>query len=196
MRTDLRYTPVQKGAREAMKLLIVALLLTVSAASGQSQRASISGEATDSAGAVTVGAKVTAINLETNVAATALTNTAGIYVIPNLEIGSYSVTVEHPGFRRFQETGIVLQTAETLGLNVKLDVGSVSETVTVAANAAVLEEKTSAITQTFEPEQVADLPLGDRRTMNLVNLAAGAVFVDYTTGGKPNLSLGGGRTQS
>jgi len=162
----------------------------------QTQRASISGEVTDTLGAAAVGAKVTATNTETNIAETAVTNNAGIYVIANLEIGAYTVTVEHPGFRRYKETGIVLQTAETLGLNVKLEVGSVSETVNVAANASTLEEKTSSITQTFEPEQVADLPLGDRRTMNLVNLAAGAVFVDYTTGGKPNFSLAGGRTQS
>src|SRR5436190_2230384 len=161
-----------------MPLLIVAILLAASTASAQSQRASISGEVTDAGGAVTVGAKVTAVNADTNVTATVMTNTAGIYLISNLEIGSYSVTVEHPGFRRYRENGIVLQTAETLGLNVKLEVGSVSETVTVVANAAVLEDKTSVITQTFEPEQVADLPLGDRRTMNLANLAAGAVFVD------------------
>src|SRR5437870_4128421 len=105
MRTDLRYTPVQKGAREAMKLLIIAILLAVSAASAQSQRASISGEVTDSAGAVTVGANVTATNIETNVAATAIANTAGFYVISNLESGSYSVTFQHACFRRFHETG-------------------------------------------------------------------------------------------
>ena len=124
------------------------------------------------------------------------TNASGNYVIGNLEPGSYSVFIEHPGFRRYHRTGITLQTAETYGLDVKLEVGTVSETVTVAANAATLEDKTSVITQTFEPEQVADLPLGDRRSMNLVNLAAGAVFVDYATGGKPNFTLAGGRTQS
>ena len=179
-----------------MTRIILATLLTACAAFAQSQRASISGEVTDATGAVTVGAHVTATNVDTNVAATAVTNTSGIYVISNLEIGSYSVTVEHPGFRRYNQTGIVLQTAETFGLNVKLEVGAVSETVTVAANAAALEDKTSVLTQTIEPEEVADLPLGDRRTMNLINLTAGAVFVHYVTGAKPNFSLAGGRTQS
>jgi hypothetical protein len=162
----------------------------------QSERASISGEITDTGGAVVASAKVFATNTETNVVTTAETNTSGIYVIANLEPGSYSVSIEHPGFRRYHQTGIVLQTAETYGLNAKLEVGTVNETVTVVAYGAALEDKTSVITQTFEPEQVADLPLGDRRSMNLVNLAAGAVFVDYTTGGKPNFSLSGGRTQS
>ena len=142
------------------------------------------------------GARVTAVNTDTNIAATATTNTSGIYLIQNLEIGPYNVTVENDGFRRHKSSGIVLQTAETYGLNVKLELGSVSETVNVAANAAALDDKTSVISQTLEPEEVADLPLGDRRTMNLVNLIAGAVFVDYNTAGKPNFSLAGGRTQS
>ncbi len=179
-----------------MTRIVPAFLLIACATLAQSPRASISGEVTDSLGAIAAGARVTATNTSTNVVATAVTNTSGIYLISNLEIGSYTVTVEHPGFSRYRETGIMLQTAETFGLNVKLEVGAVSDTVSVAANAAALEDKTSVITQTFEPEEVADLPLGDRRTMNLVNLAAGAVFVDYTTGGKPNFSLAGGRTQS
>ncbi len=176
--------------------VLLSAALACAAVFAQSQRASISGSVTDTQGSSAVGAKVTATNASTNVAVVTTTNEAGMFLIPNLEIGTYSVAVEHAGFRRYQETGIALQTAETFGLNVKLDLGSVSETVTVAANAAALEDKTSVITQTFEPEQVADLPLGDRRTMNLVSLAAGAVFVDYTTGGKPNFSLAGGRTQS
>ena len=160
------------------------------------QRASISGEVGDSAGAAITGAKVTATNIETNISSTAITNATGLFVIQNLEIGSYSVSVEHPGFRRYQQTGIVLQTAETLGMTVKLELGSVSETVNVSASATALEDKTSVITQTIEAAEVADLPLGDRRTMNLVNLVAGAVMVNYDTGGKPNFSLAGGRTQT
>jgi len=142
------------------------------------------------------GAKVIATNTETNVATTATTNESGIYVIQNLEVGAYSVTVEHEGFRRFKESGITLTTAETFGLNVKLELGSVSETVNVSASAATLDDKTSVISQTIEPAEVQDLPLGDRRALNLVNLLPGAVFVDYVTGGKPNVSLAGGRTQS
>ena len=159
-------------------------------------RATISGTVSDSTGSAMAGAKVVAISAETNIATTAVTNSSGIYLIQNLEIGAYSVTVEHEGFRRFKESGIVLQTAESFGLNVKLEIGSVTETVNVSASAATLDDRTSVISQTLEPAEVQDLPLGDRRTLNLVNLMAGAVFVDYVTGGKPNVSLAGGRTQS
>ena len=73
-----------------MTRIASATLLIACAAFAQSQRASISGEVTDSTGAVTVGARVTATNLDTNVSATAVTNASGIYVIANLEIGSCS----------------------------------------------------------------------------------------------------------
>ncbi len=160
------------------------------------QQATISGQVTDSTGASLAGARVTATNLATNVASIQTTNSAGAYLFPNLEIGEYTVAVEHEGFRKYRENKIVLDTAQSFGLNVKLELGSVSETVTVSATAATLDDKTSVIAQTFEPAELADIPLGDRRTLQLVNLMPGAVFVSYATGGKPNFSLAGGRTQS
>lgn len=178
-----------------MRFLIVLVLCSITLFA-QTQQASISGEITDSTGAVIAGARVSATNTATNVSTAAVSNASGHYLIPNLEIGSYIVIVQHDGFRRFQETGVVLQTSESLGLNVKLDLGSVTDTVTVSASAATLDDKTSVISQTFEHQEVEDLPLGDRRTMNLISLVAGAVFVSYDTGSKPNFSLAGGRTQS
>ena len=175
---------------------VLALLLSAAAALAQSQQASISGQVTDSTGAALVGAHVTANNIATNVATVSVTNESGDYLVPNLEIGEYTVAVEHNGFRRYRETKLVLNTAENFELNVKMELGTVSETVTVSASAATLEDNTSVITQTFEPAEVADLPLGDRRTMNLINLMPGAVFLGYDAGAKPNFSLAGGRTQS
>ena len=174
--------------------LVFALLL--SAAAALAQQASISGQVTDSTGATLAGAHVTATNNSTNIATVGITNASGGYLIPNLEIGEYTVAVEHEGFRRYRENKIVLDTAESFGLNVKMEIGAVSETVTVSASAATLDDKTSVISQTFEPAELADIPLGDRRTLQLVNLMPGAVFVSYATGGKPNFSLAGGRTQS
>src|ERR1019366_7717109 len=96
-----------------MQRTIVALLLSAVAALAQSQQASISGEVTDSTGARLVGDRVTATNLATNMATADVTNDAGAYLVPNLEIGEYTVVVEHQGFRRYRETKIVLDTAES-----------------------------------------------------------------------------------
>ena len=104
--------------------------------------------------------------------------------------------MEHEGFRRYRENKIVLNTAESFGLNVKMELGSVSETVTVSATAATLDDKTSVISQTFEPAELADIPSGRPAHPATGQPDAGAVFVGYDAGGKPNFSLAGGRTQS
>lgn len=160
------------------------------------QQASVGGQVTDSTGASLSGARIIVTNIATNVVINGLSNASGAYLVPNLDIGEYTVAVEHDGFRRYRETRLVLNTAENFALNVKMELGSVSETVTVSANAAALDDKTSVISQVFEPAELADIPLGDRRTLQLVNLMPGAVFVNYVTAGKPNFSLAGGRTQS
>jgi hypothetical protein len=177
-------------------VLRIGLLCSVATISLSAQTQSIGGVVTDSTGAALVEVKILAINDSTGVSVSATTNSSGNYQIPNLMTGVYSVTFEHHGFERYKETGVNLDTAEERGLNVVMTVGSTSETMTVVASAATLDDRTSSIAQTFEPQQVADLPLGDRRTMNLINLTAGAVFVNYDSGSKPNFSLAGGRTQS
>ena len=174
----------------------IIFLLSLCAVAALGQQASITGQVTDSSGAALAGARVTATNIATNGTTVAVSNASGDYLVPNLEIGEYTVAVEHDGFRRYREDKLVLNTDETFSLNVKMVLGAVSETVTVSASAATLEDSTSVITQTFEPAELNDIPLGDRRTMNLINLMAGAVFIGYDAGAKPNFSLAGGRTQS
>ena len=83
--------------------IVIALLVAAGAVFAQN-RASISGEVTDSTGAHVANAKVVATSVDTNIATTATTNSSGIYVIQNLEIGAYIVTAEREGFRRFLDT--------------------------------------------------------------------------------------------
>jgi hypothetical protein len=174
----------------------IVLVFLLCAAAALAQQASISGQVTDSSGAALAGAKVIATNIATNVSTVATTNASGEYLFPDLEVGEYTVTVEHDGFRHYRENKVVLDTGQNFPLNVKMELGTVSETVTVSASAATLDDNNSVITQTFEPAELNDIPLGDRRTMNLINLMAGAVFIGYDAGAKPNFSLAGGRTQS
>ncbi|MDQ6677337.1 MAG: carboxypeptidase regulatory-like domain-containing protein [Acidobacteriota bacterium] len=163
---------------------------------GQATTAVIGGLVSDTQGAAIAGARVVATNTATGVPAPTTTNSSGTYLLSNLEIGAYTLSVEHEGFRRYTQSGIVLSTAENLALNVQLEVGQVSESVNVTAEAATLEERTSVVGQTIQSRDVEDLPLGNRRTMNVINLSPAVVFVGYDAGQKPNFSLAGGRTQS
>src|SRR5215813_8702656 len=165
----------------------------------QSNQATVSGVVSDAQGGLVVGAKVTAINSGTAAVTTAETNASGFYVIPNLAIGSYSITFEREGFRRVERQNIVLSTGQTLGLDVQLEVGAVSEAVKVKGAAPEIDTRTSDFSQLVESKSIQDLPLGNRRTLNIINLTGGAVFVSYANSPgntTPNFSLAGGRTQS
>jgi hypothetical protein len=180
----------------AAALICLVVLLFSGVAVAQSDQALVSGSVTDAQGASISNAKVSIVNTETGVGMSTITNESGAYLLPNLKIGKYSLIAERDGFKRYSRTDIVLSTAERLELNVRLDLGQVTETVNVTAAAPIVENRTSDISQTIESRDVEDLPLGNRRTMNVVNLSPAAVFVGYDSGQKPNFSLAGGRTQS
>ena len=100
------------------------------------------------------------------------------------------------GSRRVVQTNIVLTSSQNLELNFRLELGSVTESVSVSASAATIDTRTSDIAQLVEAKTIEAMPLGERRSMNMVNILGAAVFVNYDAGAKPNFSLAGGRTQS
>lgn len=162
----------------------------------QSPQASITGLVTDAQEAVIASAKVTATHSSTGVRTVVQTNSSGLYSLRPLSIGTYQLTVEMEGFRRVVQAGIVLTTSQNLELNFRLELGSVTESVSVSASAASIDTRTSDIAQLVESKTIEAMPLGDRRSMNMVNILGAAVFVNYDAGAKPNFSLAGGRTQS
>jgi hypothetical protein len=158
--------------------------------------ASVSGIVSDPQGASVPEVEIVAVNAATGASFRARTNEAGFYSLQSLPIGTYRLSAEKPGFRKFVQEGLVLTTGQALELAVRLEVGQVTETVTVEARATLLETRTSDSSQLVEGRSVEDMPLGDRRTMNIIRITGAAVFVNYDSGGKPNFSLAGGRTQS
>ncbi|MBI5281544.1 MAG: TonB-dependent receptor [Candidatus Solibacter usitatus] len=169
---------------------------TMFLAVAQSPQATVSGIITDAQKASVPGVEVTAINAATGQTYRTRSNQTGFYSLQALPIGSYNVSAERPGFRRAVHNSLLLTTGQNLEMDMVLEVGSVTESVTVAAQASLLETRTSDSSQLVEARSVEDMPLGDRRTMNIVRMTGAAVFVNYDSGGKPNFSLAGGRTQS
>jgi hypothetical protein len=166
----------------------------------QSNLAGISGVVTDASGGTIPDAVVAATNTQTGIATSRKTNTSGYYNLENLAIGRYSLTIEHPGFRRYVRENITLTTGQQLGLDVQLDVGETGQAVTVSAEAPLTETRTSDVGQLVESKSIEGLPLGNRRTLNVLQLSGAAVFVSYPINTpanvNPNFSLAGGRTQS
>ena len=162
----------------------------------QSPQGSISGVISDPQGAVIPGVEVTATELATGVKNTTKTNQSGFYSLRPLPIGSYTLTANLEGFRRHLREGITIETGRSLELNIALELGAVAETVTVTARTSLLETRNAEASQLVESQTIEDMPLGDRRAMNLIEITGAAVFVNYDDGSKPNFSLAGGRTQS
>src|SRR5438105_14981122 len=110
---------------------VAALALFAVLSFAQNNNGRISGTVTDSTGSVIAGAKVTVTNSSTNVSQTATTNSSGFYVVPDLGVGTFSVTLEAPGFKKAEKKGYDLPDRASITADVKLDVGAITDTITV-----------------------------------------------------------------
>jgi len=165
---------------------------------------SLSGTVTDTSGAVLPGADVVAKADETGTTFTAVTNDRGIFNIPGMPIGRYTVTVSLQGFKTVALADIRLNTATAAEVSVKLELGQLSETVTVKSGTEVVQTQTNTLGSTLTTEQITRLPLVTRDTLwGAVPFLAG---VDTTTGprastinglpnGAINISIDGVNTQ-
>jgi hypothetical protein len=148
------------GSRITRRPLFALGLLLLSGAilSGQVSTARLEGLVTDESGSAVPGATVTATNTRTQVAARATTSVEGFYIFPSLQPGPYSLTVEAPGFRKAQVTGIDLHVSGTLAENVRLEVGSVSESITVESNAVRVQTTDAQISRAVTLRDIDNLP--------------------------------------
>jgi outer membrane receptor protein involved in Fe transport len=174
-------------------LLLVSLFSSL-AAYGQTDTASIVGTVVDASGATLPNAVVTLVNLGTNLKTVAKTDSAGNYIATPLKIGNYSVAVEVQGFKGVTRTGIVLQVQDRLRVDFTLQVGSVSEQITVRDAAPLLQSESSALGNVIESQQIADLPLNGRDYTQLVALTTGVTKIAESgiglTGGSATASNG------
>ena len=157
------------------------LILTSEGAWAQLSTAQMSGQVTDESGAVLPGVTVTATQTDTGATRTVVTGDDGVYVLPNLPTGPYRLEAMLQGFRTYVQTGIVLQVAAAPAINVALALGNVEETVTVAADAPLVDVKSAGIGTVIENERILELPLQGRQVTDLILLAGAAVQT-----GQPN----------
>jgi hypothetical protein len=148
--------------------LAVAALSTLLCA--QTYQGRILGSVTDSSGAVVGGAKVTITNTATGVSRTLIANEAGDYNASNLEPGPYSVTAEAPSFKKVQRTGLQLEVAKDIRLDLRLEPGAINETVTVSGEAPIVNTTNDVLGGTFANKAINELPLLGRDFQNLADL--------------------------
>jgi Carboxypeptidase regulatory-like domain/TonB dependent receptor-like, beta-barrel len=135
--------------------------------------ASLFGTVSDAQGAIIPGAQITVTSVATGQARNAESDAAGGFLFSLLPVGSYDLTVEQPGFRKMERTGILLQANENIRADVQLEVGNVTETVTVEASALTVDTRSATLNTTVDSRRVVELPLNGRNPADLVLLAPG-----------------------
>jgi Carboxypeptidase regulatory-like domain/TonB-dependent Receptor Plug Domain len=158
-------------------LALAALSLIVAAPCfGQEARATVSGTITDPSGSAMVGARVHITNLDTGVAQSAQSNEVGQYHLLFVNPGAYRLTVEMPGFHTLVREGIQLTLGQAATLDVSLQVGTQSETVTVAATAPLLEAEKADRGLVVNQRDMSGLPILARVPIMLATLTPGVIW--------------------
>ncbi len=182
--------------------LVVCLFVIVSAGCCRPSRTgTILGTVTDNSGAVVAKASVNITNVATGSVTHTETSSSGDYTAPFLQVGTYKVTVEAPGFQKSVVDNISLVVAQQARADVTLKPGSVNESVEVEATAVTLDTDSATVAQTVSQRQVDQLPLSGRNFINLIFLTAGAVETNGEQGqmrqGAGNaISINGSRPES
>ena len=158
-----------------MKNLAISALLTLtlvtSGAAAPTGR--IFGSLTDPSGAVIGSATVVALEEQTGRQQSTTSDAVGGYLFVNLPVGTYTISANSPGFKTFRQSGVVLLVDQQVRLDIKMNVGEVSETVSVDAAPIQVDTRTGTITEVVTEKQIVELPLNGRNVQQLVALQAG-----------------------
>jgi len=178
------------------RVLSAALLSVLISASASAQstaaNGAIEGAVTDATGGALPGVTVTVFHNETGIERSTLTNDRGLYRAPLLPLGTYRVTVELQGFKKFEQSGIKLSVGETVVVNATLSVGAVSETITVTAqDMPAVDPARIDIGHTMSDLEVHNLPLVARNPYNFALVQPGVTGYENTEFGVPRLAANG-----
>ncbi len=151
------------------------LFIAATASNAQTTFGSIVGTVADASSSAIASATVELTNLGTNEKRTSVTNSEGLYQFPNLTPGQYQVAVAQPGFKRVVRGPLTVQVENTIKVDFSLEVGDVSQTVEVTAQAPLLQPDQSSLGQVVDERKTNELPLNGRNPLNLVALVPSVV---------------------
>ena len=159
----------------AGSVLAAVFVLTFAPAYAQYTTASFGGSVVDSNNAILPGAPVIVRNADTGFTQTATTDQSGAFLFPRLPVGTYELRVEMSGFSTYVQSGIKLAVDQAATQTVVMQIGQVSEEVTVQADAELVGTRNGTLGQLVDQKHVVELPLNGRMAQTLVFLAAGTV---------------------
>lgn len=165
--------------RKQLAFLVILGLVLPATALGQRTTAAMRGTVTDSSGAVVPGAEVTVRSADTGLTRTTTTTTDGLYSFADLPVGRYRLDVALQGFKTASLTDVALRVAEDRELNVQLETGQLTETVSVVSTVLAVKTVGGDVSGLVTGEQVRELPLNGRNFLQLVTLMPGVSAPDF-----------------
>lgn len=170
--------------RSRFDLKVAAMLIVcASAAVAQTALGTITGTVVDPTGAPIPNVEITARATATSLTFSAKSNDSGVYVIPSVPIGEFTVVATATGFKQVQRTGVNVEVSQRLRLDFNMEIGSASESVDVTAEIPRVQTEDSSLGTVVERKRIEDLPLNGRHVFNLVKVVPGVVPRSNSTDG-------------
>lgn len=176
-------------------LLVVAFQTSLTPVYAQGGTATLSGTVTDQNDAIVPGVNVAVISIINGFQRAAVTNSEGVYVVPALPPGTYTVKAEREGFTTAEFSEVVLNVNDQKTLNISLKVGSLSQTIDVVETPALLNQS-PAVSTTVDHDFVSNLPLNGRSLHQLITLSPGVVLTKTQVGEQGQFSVNGQRADA
>jgi hypothetical protein len=179
----------------AIDLFLIGILLP-STLSAQTTAATMGGQVTDQQGRVVAGASVVLTNISTGLLYNAETNEQGIYALASLGPGIYRANVRKEGFKGIVKSDIELHVQDQVSLNFTLQVGSVTEVVTVEGGAPLIDTVDASVSTVVDRNFAENLPMNGRSFQTLIQLTPGVVLTGYDNHDNGQFSVNGQRASS
>lgn len=159
----------------ATLVTFIATLLVSCVLLAQTESARISGVVTDPSGAVIVDADIVLTNVDQGTSTSAVTNHAGIYILPSVRPGQYRMSARKTGFKTVDVLGIVVNVQDRLEENFRMQAGSVTESITVTGGAPLVNSEDATVSTVVDRNFAENLPLNGRSFQTLIDLTPGVV---------------------
>ncbi len=185
----------RRSASSYLPLFLAAPILMAPSLYGQS--ATVGGQVIDPSGALVRDVQITLTNDLTNTTLRAKSNKVGIYTVPFVSPGKYTLRAEAPGFSPYTQTGIVLTTAQNLELDFRIAVGGNAQSVTVSGSGNEINTTDASVSTVVDRQFVENIPLNGRSFQSLMSMVPGVTIVPVQSNqGSGEISVNGQRTES
>lgn len=176
--------------------LAAVFLAALAASPAWAQTASLGGRILDPGGNVVPGAAVTLASPQTNTEQTTTSNGEGLYVFPSVGIGVFTISAQAPGFKLFRQDAVRVQTADNMTLDLRLELGQVTETVTVNGRTLNINDSDATVSTVVDRQFVENLPMNGRSFHNLIAITPGVTQTAAGNWDPGQFSVNGQRTSS